>query len=289
MTDSPARDTSALRDTYALADVSAARRDARSRAQASEWMPYLPPSESPFAPAGLDPRRITWAETVAPGGYTHLRVAAGTRIRLDDPTGLGCAHVAVFNAHEPGERLNVADTVKIFWQAYLTAGHPLLSGDGRVLATIVDDTSATHDAFCGTSTPAAQREKYGDSTPEGAFPAGSDLLALAAAKHGLTERDIPPTLTFFQGTRVDADGSLAWRGSAGAGTHVTLLAEMPLIVLVAVVPHPRDPDPDFRVGPIRVHAWPGEPTAADDGRVTATPEHERSYRNTHAYAALAGL
>ncbi len=283
MTDSPARETSAL------ADVSAARHDARSRAQTSQWMPYLPPHASPYAPDGLDPRRLLWAETVAPGGYTHLCVAAGTRIRLDDPTGRGCAHLALFNAHEPGERLNVADTVKIFWQAYLAAGHPLLSGDGRVLATIIDDTSATHDALCGTSTPASHREKYGDSRPEGAFPAGSDLLALAAAKHGLTERDIPPTVTFFQGTRVDADGSLAWRGSAGAGTHVTLLTEIPLIVLVAVVPHPRDPDPGYRVGPVRVHAWSGEPTAVDDERVTATPEHERAYRNTHAYAALAGF
>ena len=61
----------------------------------------------------------------------------------------------VYNALEPVERLNVADTVKIPWQAYLGAGHPLLSGDGRVLATIVGDTSGHHDAFCGTSTEAS--------------------------------------------------------------------------------------------------------------------------------------
>ncbi len=58
----------------------------------------------------------------------------------------------LFNAVQPVERLNVADTQKIPWQAYLGVDQPLLSGDGRVLATITADTSGHHDAFCGTTT-----------------------------------------------------------------------------------------------------------------------------------------
>ena len=58
----PGRDTST---------VLAARGDARARAgTAAEWMPYLPAAGSPFAPDGVDPADLTWAETVAPGGYT---------------------------------------------------------------------------------------------------------------------------------------------------------------------------------------------------------------------------
>ncbi|MCC2032471.1 urea amidolyase associated protein UAAP1 [Microbacterium allomyrinae] len=273
----------------ALSSASLARSDARSRTATAEWMPYTPPSASPFVPVDVEAGQLTWAETVAPGGYTHLRVARGTRIRLDDPTGDACAHVVVINAVEPGERLNVADTVKIPWQAYLGAGHPLLSGDGRALATIVADTSANHDAFCGTTTPAWNRAKYGHALPEGPAPAGSDLLALGAAKHGLEPRDIPPALSFFQGVRVEADGALSWRGSAGAGTHVELLAELPLIVLIANVPHARDPRPDYVVGPLRVHAWRSVPTSPGDEWFAATPERERAYRNTIAYAELAGL
>lgn len=252
-------------------------------------MPYLPAAASPFAPDQVDAERLLWAETVAPGGYTHLRVARGTRIRLDDPTGDACAHVLLFNALEPGERLNAADTVKIPWQAYLGAGHPLLSGDGRVLATVVADTSGRHDAFCGTTTPAWNRAKYGEARPEGPAPAGSDLLALAGAKHGLEVRDLPPALTFFQGIRVSDDGTLDWQGSAGAGTHVDLLAELPLIVLIADVPHPRDPRTDYIVGPLRVHAWRDVATSPADARFAETPERERAYRNTIAYAQLAGL
>ncbi|NED66479.1 DUF1989 domain-containing protein, partial [Streptomyces sp. SID10244] len=61
----------------------------------------------------------------------------------------------------PWERLNVADTVKVPWQAYVTTGHPLLSDQGRVLATVVADDSAHHDALCGTTTLGSNLAKYG--------------------------------------------------------------------------------------------------------------------------------
>ena len=94
----------------------------------------------------------------------------GHRLRLEDVTGDACAHVVVFNALEPWERLNVADTQKIPWQAYLGDGHPLLSGDGRVLATVVGDTSGHHDAFCGTSTDAWNQREVRRRRPAGSRP-----------------------------------------------------------------------------------------------------------------------
>lgn len=272
-----------------LGSVGSARSDARDRATTSEWMPYVPAAETPYPPEGVDPAELTWSETVAPGGYTHLRVARGTRIRLEDVTGEACASVVVLNALNPGERLNVADSLKVPWQAYTTTDHPLLSGDGRVLATLVDDTSGRHDAFCGASSEAWNREKYGDGASEGASPAGSALLAMAGTKHGLTRRDLPPAVTFFQGVRVDDDGSFTWLGSAGAGARVDLLAELPLIVLVSNAPHPRDPREDYVVGPLRVHAWRSRPTSPGDDAFAASPERERAYRNSIAYADLAGL
>lgn len=272
-----------------LGSVGNARSDARARATTSEWMPYVPAAATPYPPAGVDPSDLVWSETVAPGGYTHLRVARGTRLRLDDVSGDACAGVLLFNAANPGERLNVADTQKIPWQAYVTTDHPLLSGDGRVLATVLDDTSAHHDAFCGASSEAWNAAKYGDGTPEGPSPAGAALLAMAGSKHGLTRRDLPPAVSFFQGVRVADDGSFTWIGSAGAGAHVDLLAELPLIVLIANAPHPRDPREDYVVGPLRVSAWRSIPTAPGDAAFAASPERERAYRNSIAYAELAGF
>lgn len=276
-----------MRDEHQTDSVGASRADARAQGgKTSDWMPYLPASSSPFAPAGVEPSALTWAETVAPGGYTHKVVARGTRIRFDDPTGDACANLVLFNALEPWERLNVADTQKIPWQAYLGAGSPLLSGDGRALASIIEDGSGRHDAFCGTSTDAWNVEKYGDAAPEGPSPSGRSLLIKAAAKHGLTRRDLPPSVSLFQGVRVDPEGALGFVGSAGAGGHVTLVAELPLLILVANVAHPLDPRPEYTVGPLRIHAWRGTASSVADA---ATPELERAYLNSIDYAEARGL
>lgn len=269
--------------------VALARADARARGgRVADAMPYLPASSTPYPPPGVDKGALTWAETVAGGNYTHLAVARGTRLRLTDVTGEACAHVLLYNALEPWERLNVADTVKIGWQAYLTTGHLLLSGEGRVLATIVADDSGRHDAFCGTSSAAANQAKYGDSAPQGPSPAGRELFTLAAAKHGLAKRDLPPSVSFFKGVRVADDGSLEFTGGAGPGKSVDLLAELPLIVLIVNVPHPVDPRPAYTCGPLRVHAWRSAPTAAQD-RLGASPEAHRAYQNTAGYLTARGL
>jgi hypothetical protein len=277
-------------DQHETGTVRSARADARAQgAMVADAMPYLPASSTPYPPPGADPATLTWAESVAGGDYTHKVVARGTRIRLEDVTGEACAHVLLYNALEPWERINVADTVKIPWQAYLTTGHPLLSGDGRVLATIVKDDSRRHDALCGTSTARANQENYGDSAPHGPTPSGRELFRLAAAKHGLAVRDLPPSVSFFKGISVGPDGSLDFRGSAGPGKAVELLAELPLIILIANVPHPVDPRPEYATGPLRVHAWRSRPTRPGDPFWEASPESRRAYLNTVDYAEARGL
>jgi hypothetical protein len=278
-------------DQHETDTVSAARDDARAQAgRTADAMPYLPASSTPYPPPGVDPDTLTWAETVAPGGYTHKAVARGTRVLLTDVDGEACAHVLLYNADQPWERLNVADTVKIPWQAYLTEDHPLLSGDGRVLATITADTAdGQHDAFCGTTTAAANTAKYGDSSPQGASPSGRELFTLAAAKHGLTPRDLPPSISFFKGVRIGEDGTTGFTGSAGPGASVEILAELPLIILIANVPHPIDPRPGYTAGPLRVHAWKSEPTKPGDKHWDATPESHRAYLNTADYANARGI
>lgn len=269
--------------------VLAARDDARAQAGALvEAMPYVPASSSPFVPDGVDASALVWAETVRGGGYSHRVLARGTRVRLEDVTGDACASILLFNALEPWDRLNVADTQKVPWRAYLGAGHPLLSGDGRVLATVTADDSGRHDAFCGTTTAAFAQQRYGASAPESASPAGRELFLLAAAKHGLTGRDLPPSVSFFKGVRVAEDGALEFTGSAGAGRSVELLIELPVILLVANVPHPLDPREEYTAGPLRIHAWRDRATAPGDPLWDATPESNRAYLNTAGYLAARG-
>jgi uncharacterized protein len=267
-----------------------AREHARAQAGAhAEAMPTLPARDWPDPPDGVDPASMVWAEVVAGGGYSSKALARGTTLRLTDLRGDACAHLLLYNADGPWERLNVADTVKVPWQAYLGAGHPLLSDQGRVLATIVSDSSARHDALCGTSTRAANERRYDDGAPQGPAPAGRELFLLAAAKHGLAPRDLPPSLSLFQGVRVDADGGLAFEGSAGAGAAVELRIEMPAIVLVANVPHPLDPRPEYTCSALELLAWRGEPTGPEDELWRSTPELERAFLNTTDYLEARGI
>ena len=89
--------------------------------------------------------------------------------------------------------------------------------------------------------------------------------------------------------RATEDGSLTFTGSAGPGRSVDLLAELPLIVLIANVPHPADPRPAYTCGPLRVHAWRSTPTTAQDPRRDVSPEARRAYLNTAAYLTTRGL
>jgi urea carboxylase-associated protein 2 len=263
---------------------------AHARAQEgtrTEAMPVVPAREWPTPPCAAG--HLVWAETVAGGNYTHRVLARGTELRLTDLRGDACAHLLLYVADRPWERLNVADTVKVQWNAYLGEGRLLLSDQGRVLASVVADTSGRHDALCGTSTLVRNTERYGDGSPHSPSPAGRELFKLAAAKNGLEPRDVPPSLSFFQGVEVRDDGALDFTGSAGPGGSVTLRAEQDLTVLIANVPHPADPRPGYVSTPLEVLAWRGSPTAPGDPLWEASPESRRAFLNTAELLAARGL
>ncbi|KLL97356.1 hypothetical protein NJ76_14565 [Rhodococcus sp. IITR03] len=116
-----------MTETLATATTHAARAHARAQAgTVTDAMPIVPASSWPAPPSGRA-ASMTWAETVPGGRYTSKVLARGTRLRLRDVHGTACANILLFRADAPHERLNVADTVKVPWQAYLGVGHPLLS------------------------------------------------------------------------------------------------------------------------------------------------------------------
>ncbi|MDL9948525.1 DUF1989 domain-containing protein [Gordonia sp. ABSL11-1] len=273
------------------ANTAGAREHARAQAGTiTDSMPVVPATRWPNPPAGVDAAALTWAETVPGGRYTVKVLARGTRLRLRDVTGTACAHVLLWRADAPWERLNVADTVKVPWQAYLGAGHPLLSDQGRVLATVVADDSGHHDALCGTTTLAGNTAKYGGGQVHSDSPAGREMFTLAAAKHGLTPADVAPSVSFFHGVVVESDGTLTSKGSAGLDKTVELILHLPCIVAIANTAHPLDPSPTFDTGPLEVLAWRA-PSDLDTLTLDAAdrdPEYQRAVANSEdAFAAAA--
>jgi urea carboxylase-associated protein 2 len=232
--------------------------------------------------------RMVWSVTVGPGDYTAHRLPRGTLLRIADIAGDACVQLLLHNAVQPAERLNVVDTVKVQWQAYLGTGALLLSDLGRVLMTLVADTSERHDCLCGCSNRAGNEVRYGDATAAGRHPSGRDLLALGVAKLGLSRLDVGPNVNLFKSVRVDDRGGLRLDGAIRPGTEVRLRAEMDVFVTVANTPHPLDDRSDYTSTPVQCVAWmpsADEPSAV--GWRTSTPERRRAFENTDDF--LAGL
>jgi urea carboxylase-associated protein 2 len=267
------------------ADPKSAQAHARAQGGARvESMPTLPPGDAPERPPEVAAQDMLWAETVAPGGYAAKRLGRGARLRLTDVRGDACASMLVFNAESPVERLNVADTLKVQWNAYLGEGRLLLSDMGRVLFSLLEDTAGTHDAFCGASNAASNARRYGEGDNWGPHPNARDRFSLGVAKFGLGRKDIHPCLNWFKGVRIAPDGAVETQvGPFAPGRQVTLRAEMDVIVVLANCPHVRDPRPDYSVTPLQVAAWRGPVTGEDDPIRNATPEGLRAFLNVEDY------
>lgn len=215
----------------------------------------------PTVPAPAD--RL-WEETLGRGAYAARRLPRGARLRVTNVDGSACAGLVVYNAEQPSERLNAADTVKVQWNAYLGAGSLLLSDMGRSLLAVLEDTCGQHDLFCGTR--------------------GRDRFLVALAKVGLGRRDLPANLNLFCGVRVDPDGKLERvRRDPAPGEHVLLRADLDVLVAIVNVPHVLDEGPGAAEARVRLTAWRGAPAGADDPIRLSTPERRRAYENVDDY------
>jgi urea carboxylase-associated protein 2 len=277
--------------TATTAGARAHARDQHTRT--ADTMRHVPVATAPAALTDALPDgvvdRLVWSETLAFGRYTTLHLARGTRIRLTD-TGDACVHTLLYRAGALHERFNAADTVKVPWQAYPGVGHPLLSDAGRVLATIVADTSGHHDALTGATTLAGNTARYGAGTAHSTSPAAHELLTLGALKNGLGPRDVAPSLTLFKGIQVDPDGGLHFTGGAGPGAYVDLLLQVDAVVVLANTAHPLDARTDFTGTAVDIAAWraPEDLAALAEGSLIGplAPEHLQALDNTeHDLAA----
>lgn len=271
--------------TMNLSDPKKARDHARSQDGSTvRAKPTIPASTAKDLPAGVTPGDVIWDERLAGGEYCARILQRGTRMRLTNVDGDGCVNLLLFNADAPIERLNVADTVKVQWNAYLSTGSLLLSDMGRALMSITTDTCGQHDTFCGASTARSNARKYGSGENYSPHPNARDRFLLALAKHGLGKKDIPANINFFKGVKVEEDGSLTFNTASSApGQYLELRAEMKVLAVVVNAPHVLDPRKEYTCTDVRVTAWRGAITPEGDPIRNATPESLRAFQNVEDY------
>lgn len=231
----------------------------------------LPQPSSRPAPLAID-ARLT--ETVPGGWYTTLHLKAGEVLRLV-PGGAASVSLAAWALPDTTERLCLPDTVKLQWTTDLTKGRVIFSDMGRVMLSLVEDSSGAHDVLTGGSTPETVTHYTGDAARN-----TRDNMLLAAAKLGLGIRDIPAVLNLFAPVRVDAHGRFTWRPAMmAAGDWVDLRAEMNLFVALSNCRHPLDPLASDIPPDLSVNCLPVRPVTADDLCRTATAEARRGFEN----------
>ena len=155
--------------------------------------------------------------------------------------------------------------------------------------TIVEDTSGRHDALCGATTRAANERRYGHGAVHGPSPAARELLTLAAAKHGLDRRDLPPCINLVQGRAGDGRRHARVRRRPATGpSFVQLRADLDVIVLLANSPHPLDSRPDYTGSIVRIDRMAAARHRETRSRPATTPERRRAYENTAHYVGRRG-
>ncbi len=144
---------------------------------------------------------------------------------------------------------------------------------GRVLASITADSGAGHDSIIGPNGPAQTQGRN-----------GRDNLRSAAAKFGLSRRDVAPALSLFSPVAVDEQGCMRWRGNPPTGAMVELRAEMDLLIVLSNTPHALSPVQEA-TGPISYIAWHAPAPEQNDLCRHFTDEAARGFTNNDRYYA----
>src|SRR5271167_1460833 len=106
----------------------------------------------------------SWRGSLRGGQAWSRRLRRHQLLRLTDDDGRACVSALFYNADDPLERYNMADTLKAQFTAFLTAGRVLYSDMGRVLCSIVADGCGWHDTISGLGDAAASEARFGSGT-----------------------------------------------------------------------------------------------------------------------------
>ncbi|UJW74898.1 urea amidolyase associated protein UAAP1 [Rhizobium sp. SL42] len=250
-----------------------------------EFAPKALPGRSKLPAPAIAADRIMQREVIPGGWYWSTRVRANEVLRIALDQGHSTVSVVAWNAADTSERMNLPDTVKVQWTTGLGKGRVIFSDMGRVMFSIIEDSSGAHDCLMGGSTASSNAKKYAGANGA-AMRNTRDNLVLLATKAGLDKRDIPAALALFAPVCVDAEGRFQWQPElVHEGDYVELRAEMDMLVGFSNCPHPLDPNPVYAPNPITVSRIAAVEPAVDDLCRTATAEAVRGFEN-NAFAAI---
>ena len=193
--------------------------------------------------------RIIESTVVQPGGDWSRIMKRGQVLRLVDREGTQAVDFLCYNALDPAERYNAADTMKINGSLFVGKGTRLYSDMGNVMFRVIDDTCGRHDTIGGCCSRESNRVRYGVAES----PNCRDNFLRALSRHGLGKKDIVANINFFMYVPIRDDGRMAIvDGLSKAGDHVDLQAEMDVLAVLSNCPQINNPANGYNPTPIEV-------------------------------------
>lgn len=196
-----------------------------------------------------------------------------------------------YNQRDTAERYNMPDTLKAQHTAHLTKGHVFMSDNGRVLASIVEDSLGWHDTISGYISRRRVDEQYGTTTYQEKrnewLRSGEENFAVELFRNGLTTRDLIPVVNLFSKVYCTKNGAMHFASShAKKGDTITLRTEMDVLLVLSNTPNPLDPSTAYPSVPVNISISEALPLEENDLCVNHCPENRRAFENTWDYTML---
>ena len=197
----------------------------------------------------IEASRVLYDRVIPPGEDWSGQVDRGSVLRLVDLHGRQAVDFLCYNAADPSERYNAADTMKIGGSIYIGKGTRIFSDMGNVLFTVIEDTCGFHDTIGGCCSRESNRVRYGVQDGKNC----RDSLLRALGRHGLGKKDLVANINFFMYVPVGEDGRMAIvDGVSKPGDYIDLRAEMDVLAVLSNCPQINNPANDYNPTPIRV-------------------------------------
>ena len=181
-------------------------------------------------------------------------VKAGQRFRIIDLEGNQAVDTLFYNADDYEDSYSAVETICAQRNIYLTKGTNLLTQNGNVLMTIVEDTCGRHDTLGGACSQESNMVRYDIGKRH--MHACRQTFLRYGKQEGLEKRDLTHNVNFFMNVPVTPEGKLTFEdGISESGKYVELEARMDTLVVISNCPQLNNPCNAYNPTPVRLLIW----------------------------------
>ena len=179
-----------------------------------------------------------------------VKMRKGETLRIIALEGQQAVDFLCYNANDPTDRYNAANTIKLNGNIYLGKDSAIWSVRARKLMTFSEDTCGSHDTLYGCCSVEIDDVRFGKNN-NGRGCQGNFESELA--KHGLGPKDVVANINLFMYVPVENNGDLAIApGVSKPGDYVDLRAEMDVLAVLSNCPEALNNASGFEPTPVRV-------------------------------------